>query len=532
LDPQTSYELEGDARSPFAVLRQRWRVVLVVTLLAGAAAAAFAYVNRDTYESTAKMVFRQSFGPELNAIGLVPTSPDVDNLQQDNVQLVDSRAVAVATAAQLQRRGVDVSAADVDEDVSVSGTKDSDVVQVTAKAESARRAALLANVYATTAARLADAGMRRQAARTLGALETQLKQLTPSQRNGGLGEGLRLRIATLRVLAQVGDGSPRIIQPGYVPSSKSGSPVQTILLGLLFGLVLGAGVALLREQASRRLYMTEQLGVVFGAPVLSSVPQDRALKRNRPFHELPPRVAEAFRMLHTNLRYVLGTPVRSVVVTSARRGEGKTTVAWNLACAAASTGLSVAVVEADLRRPTLAERYGLEAEPGLAELLFGEASVPDVGQILELPMNGRANGRLNRLHVIVAGRPPEDPWAVMQSGAAGQILAHLKAHVDLVVVDAPPITHAADAISLLGDVDGVVVVASVDSTRGPAARRLREQLHALKTRVLGVVATGSSDVTGYAYAPGGDSDGRGLLSAGTTGTPRSAERTGTPRSSG
>ncbi len=136
------------------------------------------------------------------------------------------------------------------------------------------------------------------------------------------------------------------------------------MLGALFGLLLGVGLALVREQSDRKLRRTEQVTAAFDAPVLTTVPRSRALKRHKPFADLPPQVAEAFRMLQMNLRFARDEPVRSVLVTSARTGEGKTTVSWNLAAAAASGGLSVALVEADLRRPSLAERYGLEHAPG------------------------------------------------------------------------------------------------------------------------------------------------------------------------
>ena len=105
------------------------------------------------------------------------------------------------------------------------------------------------------------------------------------------------------------------------------------------------------------------------------------------------------------------------------------------------------------------------------------------------------------LQVLAAGQRPHDPWALMQSNVMGRVLDVLKASHDLVVLDTPPIPHVADAISLLRRVDGVLVVASVNSTRGPEAGRLRDQLQALDARVLGVVANGGTTNKGYAYAP-------------------------------
>jgi succinoglycan biosynthesis transport protein ExoP len=510
-DHVSNYGIEAATRehpSPFAVLRRRWRIIVLVTLLAGAAAAAFAYANRNSYESKAKLLFSQTIGPELNAIGLLPNSPDADNLANDAVQFVDSRDVAAATSRKVRAQGVDLSADDVADDVGVAlSLKDSDVVDVTAKATSARRAALLANVYTRTAARMAERAQQRQARRAVRNLRGQLAKLSPRQRRGGLGAAIRSRIIKVQELASVGTGSPQIIQSGHVPTTKSGNPLRTIILGMLFGVVLGAGVALLREQADRRLHQAEDVSAAFDAPVLTTVPRRRALRRRVPFGKLPPEVAEAFRMLHTNLRHAKSPPVGSVVITSSRSREGKTTVAWNLASASVSGGLNVALVEADLRRPSLAKRYDLKTGPGLAEVLLGETSAADAMQVVALPSNANSGGQQRRLQVLVAGDPGPDPWALMQSDAMGQLLDALKGPHTLVIVDTPPIPHVADAISLLRHCDGVVVAVSVNSTRGPEARRLRDQLQALDARILGVVAVGGSAVRGY-YAPAARPDGR------------------------
>lgn len=482
--------------SLLSVLLRRAPIIILVTLLSAGAAAAFAFAGRDEYESTAQLVFRQTIGPEQNAQGLQPGAPDADNLAQNNVAFVNSRRVAEATAQELG----DISPEDVERDVEVAGQKDSDVVNVVATAGSPERAAELANTYVEAAQQQAQAD---QEAVTLAALQSvtrQLRELPPEQRNGDGGASLRERRETLRTLADVGTGSPQVIQPGFVPEAKSGSPVETILLGTLFGLILGVGIALLRDQMDRRLHHAAEVSAAFDAPVLTTVPRNRKLKRGVTFGELPDEVAESFRMLDMNLRFGVEPPVRSVLVTSARSREGKTTVAWNLACAAASSGLSVTLVEADLRRPSMAERYGLRPGPGLSELLRGEVLIADALQsVPTLPDTSGANGHLRPMQVLVAGKLPPDPWALMQSPAMVRVLELVSG--DLVVIDTPPIPHVADAIALLRRVDGVLVCASVNSTSGPEADRLRHQLETLDARVVGVVANGGSAASGYAYAP-------------------------------
>jgi capsular polysaccharide biosynthesis protein len=175
----TSYAVDPVQRqqvSLLAVLRRRVLIIVGTALLCGAAAAAFAYANRDTYESTAKLLFRQTLGPEATALGLQPASVDVDRLAKDSAELVGSRRVAVETARELRRRGSDISADDVADDVAVAGADDSEVVEVTAEADSAERAALLANVYARSARRLIRRDDRKQTLRALQSVRQQLAE--------------------------------------------------------------------------------------------------------------------------------------------------------------------------------------------------------------------------------------------------------------------------------------------------------------------------------------------------------------------
>ena len=474
--------------------------MVLVTLLAGGAAAAFAYLNRDTYESTSKLLFDQTIGPALSALGLPPVGQDADNLARNNVEVVGSRRVAEATAEDLRGRGIDTSADQVADDVAVTGTKDTDVVEVSAEADSAQGAALLANTYSATAVGLVDEEQRALAREALQEVRRQFEELPRSQRRDALGREISDDIVTLRTLVRAGTGSPRVIQPAYAPRSESGSPVQAILLGLLFGVILGVGLALIREQSDRRLHHSQEVAEAFNAQVITTVPRHRKLKQRVSYAELPQPVAEAFRMLQMNLRFGPGPPVRNVLVTSARSREGKTTVAWNLASAAAAAGMSVSLVEADLRRPVIAARYGLTPTPGLSDVLRGECLIADaIRTVPSLAGDSASNGHLRPMQVIVAGEPPPDPWALLQSPAMIRVLELVSR--DLVVIDAPPIPHVGDAIPLLDRVDGVLICASVSSIRSPDAIRLRDQLAALDARVLGVVANGGSAATGYAYGP-------------------------------
>jgi polysaccharide biosynthesis transport protein len=491
----TAYDLEPGTRerpSLLSVLKRRALIVIVVPILAGGAAAAFAFTADRTYESTAKLLFGQTIDNALNSVGVLPSASDPDNLANSNVDVVGSRRVAEATSRDLQRRGMDLSPDDVVDDVQVSTKKDSDVVDVTATSSSAEEAGTIAQTYATNAVAIARRQEREQAARALRVVEERLASLTPDQARFSQAR-LIDHTTRLRILVDGGVGGPELIQEGFVPTERSGNPIRTISLAVLFGIVLGVGLALLREQADRRLHRAEDVSAAYDARVLTTVPRNRALKRRVAFDELPPEVAEAFRMLFVNLRYAPGQRPRTILVTSSHSKEGKTTIAWYLASAAAAGGMSVAFVEADMRRPQVAKRYGLEMGPGLAEVLGGTASVSEALQ--SVPSSS------DRLQALVAGTPSIDSWVLMQSGVMDRALRGLLQRHDLVVLDTPPIPYVADAVSLLPSVDGVIVVASMNSTKGPEAARLRDQLATFDAPVLGVVANRGSAVSGYTYAP-------------------------------
>jgi polysaccharide biosynthesis transport protein len=492
-DPDRS---QSSTASLLRTLRRRWWIVILTTAILAGAAAGFAYLTRDTYKSTAQLLFDQTIGPQLNALGLNPPFNNADRLAGDDQAIVGSQQVAELTAGRL---GSGTTADWVQNHVSVSGTKTSDVVSVVATEKSPKKAAHLANVYAGAAVEIAQNIQSTRARAVMQDLAGQLAALSPALRRGVTGQQLRNRIATLHAISANGTGTPQIIQPGYVPSHRSGNLPETIGLGVLFGLLLGVALALLREQADRRLRHAEDVSAAFEAPVLATIPRVRALERHVPFGSLPPDVADAFFMLQSNLRYGRhSVPSRSLLITSAKARQGKTTVAWNLAGAAASAGLTVAVIDADLRRSSLAADYGLRSFPGLTEVLRGDVSAFHAVQRVSVPLdNGAENGDSRRVDVLIAGSRPPDPSALIQSPLMADVIDEFRDRYDMVIVDTPPIAHVADAISVLRHVDGVLVVASVHSIKGPEAMRLREQLNSLDARVFGVVANRGSRAESY-----------------------------------
>jgi capsular exopolysaccharide synthesis family protein len=273
-------------------------------------------------------------------------------------------------------------------------------------------------------------------------------------------------------------------------------------------LVLGVGLAFLLERVDRRYRDPRELEETFDRPLLATVPVSRTMSRRAGpgLHSLPPQEQEAFRMLRANLRYFdIDREVRSVLVTSAAPGDGKSTVAWQLAAAAASPGTRVLLLEADLRHPSLGPGLGVGSgvRPGLSSVLAGQAELEAV--VEEVSVGDGQNGRSPRtIDVVLAGHIPPNPHDLIDSQRMHDVLAAAKAAYDFVVIDTPPTSVVSDAIPLVRQVDGVIVVARLLKSTRPSVTQLKDQLQHLGAPILGIVVNAvgrDADVyqAGYEY---------------------------------
>jgi receptor protein-tyrosine kinase len=166
-------------------------------------------------------------------------------------------------------------------------------------------------------------------------------------------------------------------------------------------------------------------------------------------------------------------------------------------------GARVLLVEADLRRPTIAQQFDISPGPGLADVLIGVA--PMNGAVQSVALDGRqADGAAGRtLDVLVAGATlPPNPGELIESHAMEALLGSAKSAYDLVVIDTPPLTAVSDAFPLLSKVDGVVIVGRVGRNRRDVAQRLHQTLAGAGAPLLGVIANGfktGRSSYGYSY---------------------------------
>ena len=280
-----------------------------------------------------------------------------------------------------------------------------------------------------------------------------------------------------------GTVTARVIDPALTPSSPiSPRPRNDLTIGLLLGVFAGIAVALLLEAADRSVTAPAQASEATGRPVLGNVPRHRHLS-SEPLVALEGAGspgAESYRSLRTAIRFLdAGSPVRTLLVTSATAGEGKTTTAANLAVAFAQSGERVVFVDADLRRPRGAALFGLENERGLTEVLGGSLRLDDA----------LVNVR-ERLFVLPPGTLPANPSELLGSQSMADVLDALSRDADIVIIDSAPSLAVTDAVVLSALVDGTLLVVQWGKTSVDAVSDARAAHTNVNAEIVGVVLNG------------------------------------------
>jgi polysaccharide biosynthesis transport protein len=394
-----------------------------------------------------------------------------------------------------------------------SAATDPQVQRLTALAAAARASLLEAvggHVSALEARLVSLDELRRRASVQLSSMpateaeEARLLQRLETVRS--VAEQLRSEYQRARIAEAVEAGQVQIVDLASRPREPLGSGRGLKLaLGLVLGLMLGSGMAFVREHLNTAI-RPEEVEARLRTPVLSIIPKlspgrplvsglapfSRNGRRSEPhaaagaaeFPELAvlahPRSpgAEAFRRLRTNLLFTQAArTLRTLVVTSASPAEGKTTTTANLAIAFARQGMKVLLVDCDLRKPRMHVPFGVPREPGITELVLGYASVEDLVR----------STTVERLSLLPSGTLPPDPSEFLGSARMAEVLRELGAGYDLVLIDTPPVLAASDSTVLAARVDGTLLVLRAGSTDRGAAEQALRQLTTVGGRVLGAV---------------------------------------------
>jgi len=312
-----------------------------------------------------------------------------------------------------------------------------------------------------------------------------------------------------------------LIEPAVTPAAPVNKPDfgLNIIVGAMMGMVLGIVLAFARESFDTSIGTIEGVEEFLGAPVLGVIPQfDEVAVRESVLEQLPPGsskdmiemltklaclfdpksvLAESYRALRTNIQFSSANgDIKTVLFTSAGLGEGKTTTIANVAIALAQDGKRIVLVDADLRRPVVHARFGLQREPGLAEVLVGSIGLKDaIRTVTDLMIGTLGVDRvmnspgLDNLHILSSGAIPANPAELLNSPSLLQIIADLRKQYDVVLFDTPPILPISDAVMMSSKVDGVVLVYQVGRIGRNALKRTKFLVDHAQGHILGTVLT-------------------------------------------
>ncbi len=512
---------QGLERSLQVLRRRKW-LILLCLLVVSESALGLSLLQPKEYDATAQLLFRD---PQLadKVFGSTVLAPSIDPDREaaTNDQLASLEEVADRTSRLYRGR---LTLDDIRAKVSVQSTPKSNVVAVTASDSNPAAAARLANAYAEQYIAFRREADRSKIDEARGLVDRQYQALSPVERAGRRGRSLQDRSEQLQIVASLQTGNAELVGRARPPEAASSpKPLRNSILGAVVGLMLGVALALLLERLDRRLKDIEEVRAAFDRPILGVVPESRTIGSDVfDLQQLPPQETEAFRLLRANLRYFnVERPIRSVLVTSSAAEDGKSTVALNLAAAAAESGSRVLLLEADLRRPHLAERLRIQPGGGLSQVLAGVVPLRDAIVSHPVSLAGKAGER--QLDIVVAGFTPPNPHDLIESDMMQKLLVWAESAYDLVVVDTPPTSAVSDAIPLIRQVSGVIVVCRLGKSTRDSAAELRGQLANLGANTLGVVINSMKigGRTGYGYdytaapeAPSPETNGHGTIPSG------------------
>ena len=423
------------------MLRARWLIIAATTAVGVGAAIALTMLTTPLYASSTKLFVSTTNGGSVDALYQ-------GNLfsQQRVVSYTDLLMGETLAKRTIDKLGLDMTPAELEDRVTATAKTDSVLIDVTVVDESPVRARDIAD------------GLSDEFVALVRELETPQDGTAPDARV---------------VVEQRASVSNQPVSP---------KPIRNVGIGLGAGLLIGLGLAYLRDRLDNTVKDRETLEDITGVGLVGSIPLDKEL-RTQPaitFDTDNSPIAEAFRKLRTNLQFLaVDNPPRVIVVTSSVPNEGKSVTAINVALALAEGDQNVVLVDGDLRRPRLDKYLELIGSVGFSTVLAGRASLDEVLQKTRFP----------RLHVLASGAVPPNPSELLGSMSAKKILAQLRARFDYVVVDSSPLLAVTDAAILAADAEGVLIITRYGQTTRDQLGHSVENLRDVGAPLLGAIFT-------------------------------------------
>jgi tyrosine-protein kinase len=512
------------------VRRRKWLIAQAVVLVPAAAVALSLHQQKLFRAHAEVLLSQQNLATQLNGITDPTQYQQADRVAQTQADLARVPDVARRTldAVGLRNRSTEEFLASS----SATATQNANLLDLAVTNHDPTLAKELATAYAWQFAHYrADLDTaplekaRREVAQRLQALTEQ------GDRKSGIYQALVSKADKLDTMIALQTGNAVPVKNATRADQVQPRPIRNGILGLALAVVLGIGLAFLWEALDTRVRSADEIAERLGLPLLARLPEPprRLRKPDRLVMVEAPRGihAESFRMLRTNLEFVrLNGHVRTIVVTSAVEREGKSTTVANLAIALARAGQHVALVDLDLRRPSLDRFFGARTAPGLTQVALGrttlrEALIPV--PILEVEpkvrknsMNGNGNGygdltAAGTLHLLTAGPLPPNPGEFVGSNKLASILDLLADGVisaatssgsglDTVLIDAPPLLKVGDALTLSKHADALLLIARLNLLRRPMINELHRMLASAPVEKLGFIVTDAQEEETYGYA--------------------------------
>ena len=473
----------ADGRSPSDMLRVLWErrlLVLAAVVACVGAAAAVTLTAEKKYTSSAELLVRDpGFARTLFGADLFEGGADPERDTSTTISVIDSPQV---TERVRRRLGGGITAEELRSSVSVSAGDNSDLLTIEATTSSPALSARTANAYATEYIKYVRELDRRKVRDAKRLVARSFSTASEVQRRG-----LRDSLKQLTVLEALQTGNADVIARARPsPEASSPKPVQAGAIAGALGLLLGAMLAFMADLVDRRLKTVEAFERILGQPVLVSIPHGAV---PRTALELNEAKGEPYRMLREGLHFLEGAgDARCLLFTSAGPGEGKTTVALNLALAIAMGGERVILIEADLRQPTVRLQLGIAGEsPGLAAALTSERPLEDL--LLDVSRGGAV------LKILPSGVTPVNPADLLRRDRLAELIAEARRMASVVIIDAPPLLPVSDTRVLLDVplIDGALLVGRANWTRRDDAGKALRVLRQSERRLLGVVVTDTNE---------------------------------------